>query len=403
VILWVVMTVMIAVAASALTIPLVRRHDARARIGTVEVLRAQLNDLDAQVASGATRAEEADALHAEIKRRLLTEARQAGIAPQRPIRATALPWLAVAVASVMAIGATGLYAIFGSPNVPSAMPAAAGNEAQMTTAANPHAGADIGTLVGELEAKMRAHPGDPEGWRMLGWSYMQTGRAADAATAYARAAALDPRNADYLSAEGEALTQAANGQVTPAALNAFHRAVAVDGADPRARYFLAAFKDEQGDHVGAIADWIALLKSAPADAPWTVQVRSVIERTAQQYKVDIANKLPEVRQAQLASPLGGHPNTSPGPTADQMTAASQKSPSDRHAMIRGMVERLAAELKENPRNEEGWVRLMRARMVLGDGNAAAAAYRDARKVFASEPAEVTALEAAARTLRIPGA
>jgi hypothetical protein len=59
---------------------------------------------------------------------------------------------------------------------------------------------------------------------------MQTGRAADAATAYARAVALDPKNANYASAEGEALTESAGGQVTPAALGAFHRALAADGS-----------------------------------------------------------------------------------------------------------------------------------------------------------------------------
>jgi cytochrome c-type biogenesis protein CcmH len=403
VILWLVTTVMIAVAASALTIPLVRRHDSRARIGTVDVLKGQLADIDAQAASGGTRAEEADSLRTEIKRRLLVEARQEESAPRRTVPNTVLPWLALGVASVIAIGATGLYAIFGNPNLPSAVPEPVGDEMQAATAANPHAGADTSTLIGQLEAKMRAHPGDPEGWRMLGWSYMQTGRPADAATAYARAAALDTKNAEYLSAEGEALTQAAGGQVTPAALNAFRRAVAVDAGDPRARYFLAAFKDEQGDHAGAIADWIALLKSAPVNAPWVAQVRGVIERNARENNIDISGKLPAPTQPAPISSSPGANAGAPGPAPDQVAAASRMPDSNREAMIRGMVDRLAAELKENPRNEEGWVRLMRARMVLGDATAAAATYRDAQKIFAGRPAETAALHAAARDLRIPGA
>ena len=66
----------------------------------------------------------------------------------------------------------------------------------------------------------------------------------------------------------------------------------VDASDARARYFLAAYKDEQGDHAGAIADWVALLKSAPADARWTAQVRGVIERTARENHIDLSDKLP---------------------------------------------------------------------------------------------------------------
>ncbi len=398
-ILWVVMTLMIAVTASALTIPLVRRHDSRTRPDDLEVLKGQLAEIDAQVAGGAVRSEEADGLRAEIKRRLLTEGRLEQSA-SRPLPKAALPWLALGVTSVLAIAATGLYATFGSPTVPSVTSDPVASEAQPQPQANPHAIADIATLIGQLEAKMRQHPGDPEGWRMLGWSYMQTRRPADAATAYARAAALDPKNADYLSAEGEALTQAAGGQVTPAALAAFRRAIAADANDPRARYFLAAFKDEQGDHAGAIADWTALLKNAPQDAPWAAQVRGVIERTARHYNVNIA--IP-AQTAQTSAPAKATASAAPGPTADQIAAARGMSDNDRQTMIRGMVERLAGELKENPRNEEGWVRLMRARMVLGDPLAAAAAYRDARKAFAGQSAETSALQVAARGLRIPGA
>jgi len=396
------MTVMVAVAASALTIPLVRRHDVHSRLDTLEVLKGQLAEIEGQIASGVLRDEEADGLRAEIKRRALVEARGDEPSP-RPIQARKLPWLAVGVASLLAAAATALYAALGNPGLPSVAPLSAGGDAQQLPQANPHTVADVASLIGQLEAKMRAHPGDPEGWRMLGWSYMQTGRPGDAATAYARAAALDPKNSDYLSAEGESLTQAAGGQVTPPALSAFRRALALNAGDPRAQYFLAAFKEQQGDHAGAIADWIALLKSAPPGASWTAQVREVTQRTAQQYNIDITGKLPAPAQTGEASRPEASSNTMPGPTPDQIAGAGRMPEADRMPMIRGMVERLAAELKENPRNEEGWVRLMRARMVLGDAGAAADAYRDARKAFAGQPAETAALQAAARDLRIPGA
>ncbi|HSC19520.1 MAG TPA: c-type cytochrome biogenesis protein CcmI [Rhizomicrobium sp.] len=396
------MTVMIAVAASALTIPLVRRHDIRSRLDTLEVLKGQLAELEGQIASGAMRDAEADGLRAEIKRRALVEARGDDPAP-RPISTRKLPWLSVGVASFLAIGATVLYAVLGNPGQPSVAAVPAGRNTQRPAQANPHAVSDVASLIGQLEAKMRAHPGDPEGWRMLGWSYMQTGRPGDAATAYARAAALDPKNSDYVSAEGEALTQAAGGQVTPPALSAFRRALALNKGDPRAQYFLATFKDQQGDHAGAIADWITLLKSAPAGAAWTPQVREVIERTAQQYNVDIAGRLPASPPMGEAPSAEANNNAMPSPSPDQIAGANRMSEADRQAMIRGMVDRLAAELKENPHNEEGWVRLMRARMVLRDSGAAAAAYRDARKAFAGQPAEIAALQAAARDLHIPGA
>jgi cytochrome c-type biogenesis protein CcmH len=151
---------------------------------------------------------------------------------------------------------------------------------------------------------MKTSPGDPDGWRMLGWSYLQVGRNADAAQAYGRAVALDPHNAEYLSAQGEATVLAAQGQVTPAAEDIFRKAVSLDPADPRARYYLAVGKDQKGDAKGAMDDWIALLKSAPPGAPWAPEVRSFVEKVAQDRHVDLTGRLPP---APAQSPRASRP------------------------------------------------------------------------------------------------
>jgi cytochrome c-type biogenesis protein CcmH len=238
---------------------------------------------------------------------------------------------------------------------------------------------------------------------MLGWSYLQVGRNADAAQAYGRAVALDPHNAEYLSAQGEATVLAAQGQVTPAAEDIFRKAVSLDPADPRARYYLAVGKDQKGDAKGAMDDWIALLKSAPPGAPWAPEVRSFVEKVAQDRHVDLTGRLPPAPaappvEAQDAAPTG----PAPGPTSDQVAAASQMNAGDRQAMIEGMVEKQAAGLKANPHDLEGWERLIRARMVLGQTNAAAQAYRDASRAFAGSPADQAALRQTATGLGVPG-
>ena len=71
-------------------------------------------------------------------------------------------------------------------------------------------------------------------------------------------------------------------------------------------------------------------------------------------------------------------------------------------MVRGMVDGLAAKLKANPKNADGWIRMMRVRMVLGEQGAATQALRDARAAFAGDTAEQARLSDAARTLGVPG-
>ena len=68
-----------------------------------------------------------------------------------------------------------------------------------------------------------------------------------------------------------------------------------------------------------------------------------------------------------------------------MAAATDLSSDQRTAMIRGMVERLAERLHQDGSDVEGWLRLVRAYMVLGERDKAQAAAGDARRALASEP------------------
>jgi cytochrome c-type biogenesis protein CcmH len=396
-ILWVILTVMIALAAAGLTIPLVRRYEQRpSRVKTLDILKGQLSEVDAQQAGKLIGDVEADGLRAEIKRRILAEDREAPAAA-RPLPAAAMPWVALGLVAVVALCATALYALMGHPELPSSTAATEAPPAQEAQATDPqgHPMGEVAKMIAGLEARLQQQPGDAQGWQMLGWSYMRTQRPADAAKAYGHAVSIDPTNVEYLSAQGEAMVQA-EGKVSDEAAALFRRALKGDPADPRARYFLAIHRDQQGDHAGAINDFVALLKSAPPDAPWAAQVRNYVEDLAKEQHIDIASKLPPA-PVPVAAPA------TPGPDSAQVAAAGQMSDADRQAMIHSMVDKLATELKTNPKDSGGWVRLMRARMVLGEKDQAAAAYKDARKAFAGTPAAQAVLQDAAKSLGVPGA
>ena len=404
--LWMILTLMTVLAAVGLAIPLIRRHDAQRapRNDVVEVLKGQLGEIESQAAQGVLPAEEAQALKTDVQRRVLAEGRAA---PEkaRPLSERGLLALALGLAAVVVLAATGLYLKMGRPDVPSAK--AAPEAASAAASADPnHPQGDVASMIAMLEARMKETPNNAEGWRMLGWSYLQTNRNADAAKAYGRAAALDPKNAEYLSAQGEATVLAAQGQVTPDAETAFRKALVADPADPRARYYLAMAKDQGGDPKGAMDDWIAMIRTAPADAPWVPEVRAFVEKVAHARGEDISARLPPVQIASGAAPSLPTslppPSTQMGPTADQVAAAGQMTDQGRQAMIQSMVEQLSAKLKANPRDRDGWERLIRSRMVLGQPGLATAAYRDASRAFAGSPADQAALKAMASGLGVPG-
>ncbi|HEX7887524.1 MAG TPA: c-type cytochrome biogenesis protein CcmI [Phenylobacterium sp.] len=395
-----ILTLMTVLAAVGLAAPLLRRRDAarERRADALTVLKDQLGEIEAQAAAGALAPLEADALKTDLKRRVLSEGRRPEAAA-RPLSDRALLVVALGIVGVVTLAGTGLYLKIGRPDVPGSSTPKVG-PASLATPQEGHPQGEVGAMIAQLETQMQQRPDNAEGWRMLGWSYMQTGRNADAALAYGKAAALDPKNAEYLSAQGEATVLAADGAVTPAAEDVFRRAVAADPGDPRARYYLAVAKDQRGEQQAAMNDWIALLKSAPPDAPWAAEVRTFVEKVAAERKIDLSGRLPPLQTAQApTAPTMG--SASRGPTQQQMAAAQDMSQDDRQQMIQGMVAGLAQRLKQNPQDREGWERLLRARMVLGQTQQAAADYRDASRAFARSPADQQALRSAAQQLGVP--
>lgn len=254
--------------------------------------------------------------------------------------------------------------------------------------------ATVAQKIAELEARLKIDPDKPADWRMLGWAYFEMGNLPRSADAYRRAAELEPNNAENWSSLGEAL-QSASTEVSTEAASAFERALKLDPEDPRARYFTAVQKDLEGQHEAAIADWIALLRDTPPGAPWEADLRRTIQQVAAAQKVDIASRMPP--------PSAGSTATAaiPGPSPQQMAAASSLPPSEQDEMVRGMVDGLAARLSANPKDADGWIRLMRARMVLGEKDAARDALRSGLAAFAGDKATSARLRDAARTLGVP--
>jgi cytochrome c-type biogenesis protein CcmH len=78
------------------------------------------------------------------------------------------------------------------------------------------------------------------------------------------------------------------------------------------------------------------------------------------------------------------------------------SEDDRGAMIRGMVDRLATRLKQNGDDVEGWLRLVRAYMVMGERDKAANALVDAREAVANDAERLRQLNEGAKNLGLDG-
>jgi cytochrome c-type biogenesis protein CcmH len=71
-------------------------------------------------------------------------------------------------------------------------------------------------------------------------------------------------------------------------------------------------------------------------------------------------------------------------------------------MVRGMVERLAARLRQDGSDVEGWLRLVRSYQVLGEPEQVRTAIADARRALAGDAAKLQRLDEGLKELNADG-
>jgi cytochrome c-type biogenesis protein CcmH len=348
---WMVAGLLVMAALAALLGPLVWQAGRAAdeNEAAVSMFRRQLADIDTELAQGRLASDEAAAARTETTRRMLAAAdrkrEEGGFAAANPAEASWRVGTAVGVAGLLPAAAIAIYFAVGAPaaiNPPAAASAVRGG--------GQHDAIELAAAANQLKARLEREPDHPEGWVLLGRTLASLQRFDEARDAYGRAIALKPDEPQLHAELGEVLVLAAGGTVTPAAEAEF----AKSGDDPRARFYGAEAALQRGDAAAAKTALQALLADAPADAPW--------------------RKVVAARLAQIAPGVALSGAKAPsGPTAQDVTSAQSMSPEERQAMIRSMVERLAARLEQQPDDKEGWARLAHAYDVLGETAKAEAA------------------------------
>ena len=85
----------------------------------------------------------------------------------------------------------------------------------------------------------------------------------------------------------------------------------------------------------------------------------------------------------------------PNPSAEEVAKYQAMPADDRAAAIRSMVDGLASRLESAPNDVDGWSRLMRSRVVLGEKDVAESALRKALDVFKDDAAASNRIKSAA--------
>ncbi len=384
--LWLILFTLTVLVLALVLLPLLRPPGAIAarREHDLSVYRAQLRELERDQERGLLGPDEARAARLEVERRMLAAdagdhaGRAASGTGSRRRLATALVLLlalpALSVAIYERLGRPGLPALpFAERPAPGPAPAGAGATPSLPS---------VEKLVAELEQRVRAAPGDLEGWSRLARAYQLIDQPAKAVLAYQRALALDEASAELQAGFAEASIEAAGGIVTEAAGKALDRALELEPANPRARFYQGLALVQRGERQKALDLWAALIGDTPADAPYLPVLRDRVTALAQDLGRDPAKVMP-----------------APAPPALTAQAPAEPLPTAPEA-LRAEAARLEAALKETPKDWQGWIRLARARAALDQTADAEAALARGAELYAGAPFVQQQFAAAAGELGI---
>ena len=360
--------------ALAILLPALRpRRDAAERAGASDragaalaIFRDQLAEVERDAERGLVSGEEARAARTEIERRMLAAARAGGRGAMRSGRAGVL-----AAALAVPVVAAGVYELTGRPGVPSQPFAERASERAAAT--------EVAELAAELRRRLEADPsgGPTEGWTLLGQTHLRRGEYREAVRAFEVASARDDASPGVLTQHAEALVAVSDGIVTPAALALIDRALARDPTIPAGHYYRALAAEQSGNPAGGREILLARLADASGPEPWAEAFLS---------------------EANSMGAAAGLDPVSARDAIPGLAAAEDASPEEREAQVRAMVDGLAARLEAEPDDLEGWLRLGQARAVLGEPEAARAAFGRALSLMPADDARRAEVEEAVATL-----
>jgi len=359
--IWLIFASLTAAALAVLALPFLRRQlwlPERAAYDRA-IYRDQLAELERDRARGAIGEAEGEAARNELSRRLIQAAPAQAVAGK--------PRSALAVLGLLLVpAALPLYLLSGSPQLPD-VPL----KARLEKATESQ---DFAALIAKVELHLAQNSGDIEGWKVLAPAYKRLQRWSDAAEAYANVFRLSKPEAGLMADYGEMLVFANEGMVTKDAAKVFDEALKLDPKHPAALFFHGLGLKQEGKEAEALAAWRALLAETPAGAGW----RSSLEQ-------------------EIASLSGAK---APALTQQQIATAQEMSAADRERMIRSMVDGLEARLQTDGDDIEGWRRLIRARVVLGETDKAKTAYLAAKRRFQDNGGAIASLDGLAHELGI---
>jgi cytochrome c-type biogenesis protein CcmH len=327
---WIIAAVMLITAILCAVVPLMQRESAtaapRARALSVSLYRRELADADADLRTGALSPGQYASVRADIEERVLADTPNSPSLARRSTASTATRAATCAVLiALLPSAACLLYLKLGEPaalKLDNPLDSSLGVSHDMSSMS-------VEMMVSRLAFRLRDHAPDSRdaaAWATLARSYTVLERPADAVAAYAKAVALDPRDASLRADFADAIASADDGRLAGRASEEIATALAIDSADPKALALAASAAFDARSYARAIEYWRRLLATLKADSPEADRVQKNIDEAQEMSAVTVDIRLADGAHAASDAVVIVTARTSDEPAA--ANAASTTAPPD---------------------------------------------------------------------------
>jgi cytochrome c-type biogenesis protein CcmH len=287
---WIICAALLLMALAFVVLPLwrsrVRNNEVVRDAANLEIFRDQIAEMDADLANGLLTSELYEQGRQELQARVLDEVKTPGVAgllahdPHRK--------LSIAVALLMPLLAVALYGVLGNPNafLPPVSSMAAGGFGTVRSDA----------ALTDLQQKLAAEPGNPEGWLLLARSLAEQEKYAEAAKAYKKLTELVPDAAPMWVDYAEAVALANGESLLGEPTKLLERALKLEPDSPKGLALSGSAAMERGDYAAAVRHWEKLLKLMPKDSEDAQMVEGGLQQAREFLAQQKSGKSPALQE-----------------------------------------------------------------------------------------------------------
>lgn len=282
----------------------------------VEIFKQRVGELEQELARGNLDQGSFDDLKQELELSLLQEVDESGdsssITEQSSTRNMTLP---IGLSILVPCLSVFLYLQLGASDklmLPPSQPSSA-------QSGEGHQRADFEQQVEQLQARLEAEPENPQGWFMLGRSYLTLERYQDSYNAFSKVAELVGEHAEIISQKAQALYFLNDHQLTAEVQALIDRALELDPTDPGTLGLIGMAAYEAGQYPEAIAVWQTLLNSDNPDVN-----RDGLQEAIDQAKAQLAQQGIEYNPETLARAANAPADADPSAGVADISSASLK-------------------------------------------------------------------------------